>query len=527
MTSSDLEVPANTCEYERYEPFNLTPSNQSTCTRLNELDWSAEQFMNKSVLDIGCHSGIYSLYANKLGARSVCAVDVQAQFTDFFTSVVSTHNLPIQVEKLDFNELEPAKHAADIVLCMEVLHCIVDQDGTVADAIYKLATLTNDTLFVETPWDINETSISKQGEIRPEQYNMELVCRELQKYFEHVQLSRFTSYFDDTGNSKRLLIQASGKREHFEFMRGLTNVNPLNISLTKGTNPLQLMTSVHGPVILKTLPQESVLPALDTPIANQLFDTLSSTEGHVLAALSFGDNYIFETATGEHLMMFPFVGHLGDYFQNESNHGPVSNPLRLAVECRRTLSRIPDNVVMAIKDKSKPIVLKGRNELGIFFNHLIDTHGLTGFIDDVFEFNEHQDRGAENCVVHNDLQLGNMITDNSGKDWILDLDILRSGTAYSDFICCAIFNNSPKESVLELYNEMVQINGRHIQLTDMYFSMNIVLRWIYTLNTYHKSALAELGEPAVLGIKTLHSIVMVENTEYKNASQLPSMPEYS
>ena len=103
------------------------------------------------------------------------------------------------------------------------------------------------------------------------------------------------------------------------------------------------------------------------------------------------------------------------------------------------------------------------------------------------------------------------------KILILDLDILRSGTAYSDFICCAIFNNSPRDMVIELYTEMVDINGRHIQLTDMYFAMNILLRWIYTLNRYHNATLIQMCELTVSGIKTLHSIVIAEQSEQQIA----------
>jgi hypothetical protein len=517
MTSADLRIPDNTCAYEKYDPANLTPLNQSTCTRLTELNWSTEQFQNKTVLEIGCNSGILSLYANKLGAKLVTAIDVQKPSTGFFSSVVSMHNLSIRVEKNGFSELSPASHAADVVLYMDVLPSLADPHRNIADTIYKLATLTNETLYLETPWEANDSSFTEGGALKSEQYNIELVIKELQKYFEIVQVVRSMSHFDEMETSKSLLIKASAKRDIFESMRYLTGVNPLNISLKRGTNPIQLMTSASGPVILKTLPHESMLPLLDADSANQFFNTLRTTNGHLLPALEYGGKYIFKNSNNEHLMVFPFVGNLGDYFQNHSNHAPVSNPLRLAVECRRTLRHIPTKVIQAIKDKSAPITLKPRNELGIYFNHLIDTQGLTGFIDDVFKANEIADRSVENCVVHNDLQLGNMITDNNGKDWILDLDILRSGTAYSDFICCAIFNNSPREAVIALYKEMVEINGRHLQLTDMYFAMNILLRWIYTLNRYHKPSLDTMGETTVSGIKTLHSIMMVEQPEQQIA----------
>jgi hypothetical protein len=436
---------------------------------------------------------------------------------EFFSTVVSKHTLPIEVEQVGFNELEPATHAADVVLFMEVLHWIVDQSGTVADAIYKLATLTGETLYLETPWDTNEPSIAKKGIIKSEQYNIELIIKELQKYFENVQMVRFMSYFGEMESSKRLLIKATGKRDDFESMRGLTGINPLNLSLERGTNPIQLMTSAKGPVILKKLPHESMLPLLDRDSANEFFDTLKSSGGHILPAVNLGDTYIFRNDSDEHLMLFPFVGDLGDYYLNQTNHDPVPNPLRLAVECRRTLRLISSKVVQEIKEKSPPIALKPREELGDLFNNLITEHGLSEFIDDVYTANEVQDRGVEDSVVHNDLQLGNMITDNQGKEWILDLDILRSGTAYSDFICCAIFNNSPRDSVLELYNEMVEVNGRHMQLTDMYFAMNIMLRWIYTLNRYHNATLDQMGEATVSGIKTLHSIVMTEQPEQQIA----------
>jgi len=261
-----------------------------------------------------------------------------------------------------------------------------------------------------------------------------------------------------------------------------------------------------------------MLPLLDSSSSKLFFDTLQSCDGHILPALDIDGEYIFKSDSGLHLMLFPFVGELGDYFQNQSNHSPVSNPLRMAVECRRTLRHIPESVIHVIKEKSAPIALKPRKDLGLLFNKLIDMHGLSGFMDDVFRANENPDRTIENCVVHNDLQLGNMITDNNGKDWILDLDILRSGTAYSDFICCAVFNNSPREVILELYNEMVDINGRHIQLSDMYFAMNILLRWIFTLNVYHNSSLNDMCESTVSGIKTLHSIVIAEHQEQQLAS---------
>lgn len=513
MTIANLRIPDNSCAYEEYDPSTLTPVNQSTCVRLQELNWTADVFKDKSVLDIGCNSGILSLYANKLGAKSVKAVDVQTPFVEFFSSVVKEHKLPITVECTGFNDLKSDTHAADVVLFMEVLHWIVDQKGTIEDAIYKVASLTGETLYLETPWDASEPSIAKRGHIHSEQYNIELIIKELQRYFETVETVRFMSYFGEMENSKRLLIKATGKRPDFESMRVLKDVNPLNISLGRGGNSIQLMTSPQGPVVVKKLPPESMLPLLEREHANQFFDLLKNADGPLLPALDVEGDYIFKNSAGEHLMISPFVGDLSNHLLAHTFHAPVKNPLRLAVECRRTFSQIPGNIVNAIKEKSAPVGLRTRDDLGIFFNHLLDSQGLSDFIDAVFEASEQPNRDIEDSIIHNDLQLGNMITDRNNKDWVIDLDILRSGSAYSDFICCAIYNNTPKDIVIELYDQMVEINGRSIQHEDMYFALRFILKWICILNESHKPVLAKFGEPTVSGIKTLYDIVMSEEVE--------------
>lgn len=212
MSNLALAVPDISCAYEEYDPSTLVPVNQSTFTRLMELGWDKSDFEGKSVLDIGGNSGILSLYAMNLGAEDISYADVQAPLVDFFQSVVTEHNLPISVEKKGFLELSESEDQKDIVLFMEVLHWIIDQGGNVADSIEKLAGLTRETLYLETPWDVNEPSIASRGKVTEEEYSMELIVRELNKYFENVQLVRFMSYFGDMQNSKRILIKASGRK---------------------------------------------------------------------------------------------------------------------------------------------------------------------------------------------------------------------------------------------------------------------------------------------------------------------------
>jgi SAM-dependent methyltransferase len=207
-------LPDISCAYENYDPITLKPVNNSTFTRLMELGWTKEEFEGKSVLDIGGNSGILSLYAHNLGAKEIRYVDVQVPLVEFFKSVVSEHQLPIDIARMGFLDLNPKTDSKDIVLCMEVLHWLVDQGGTVPDSLQKLTELTNDTLYLETPWDAKEPSIAAKGIVLEEHYNIEMIIRELQSHFETVEMVRFMSYFGEMADSKRILIKATGKRSN-------------------------------------------------------------------------------------------------------------------------------------------------------------------------------------------------------------------------------------------------------------------------------------------------------------------------
>ena len=83
-------LPKNTCAYECFDPDTLEPLNDVTFTRLAELGWAPTEFKDKEVLDIGCNSGLLSIYAARLGAKHVYAYDVQQPLVDFFAELTRT-----------------------------------------------------------------------------------------------------------------------------------------------------------------------------------------------------------------------------------------------------------------------------------------------------------------------------------------------------------------------------------------------------------------------------------------------------
>jgi hypothetical protein len=57
-TSTELELPGNTCVYEHYDLKTLEPLNNETFIRLQEQGWKTQDFSGRTVLDIGCNSGL-------------------------------------------------------------------------------------------------------------------------------------------------------------------------------------------------------------------------------------------------------------------------------------------------------------------------------------------------------------------------------------------------------------------------------------------------------------------------------------
>lgn len=59
---------------------------------MNAIMNNASSFKDKVVLDIGCGTGILSIFAAKAGAKKVYAIDF-ADIADYATNIVETNNL--------------------------------------------------------------------------------------------------------------------------------------------------------------------------------------------------------------------------------------------------------------------------------------------------------------------------------------------------------------------------------------------------------------------------------------------------
>lgn len=491
MTETQLSLPESACAYEHYDPETLRPTNDSTYIRLMELGWQADEFTGKTVLDIGANSGVLSLYAHQLGATRVHSTDVQQPLVDFFSAVVVRHGLPITVERRGFDTLDPAKHAADIVCLMEVLHWLVDQGLTVEDSVARVSALTRETLYLETPWDVREPSIARKGIVREDQYNMELIVRELARHFSDVRIVRFMTYFGMMKDSKRVLIRATGRRAMALPLVRMRDANLVDVPMVRGPNQVELVTTPLGPRVLKRLPPNSALSRLDDASVEALCAHLAALPNPVLVPPErLGTTYRFIGLDRRAYMLFPFVGRLANYFPDRRTPEAASDPLALAVALRKDMRSVPRALVDKLRAVCGPMpavhvdAIPGEAAAAVAGSDVGDLCRQAALR--IADY----DRSREDAVCHADMQSGNMVVAPDGEARLVDLDLIRTGTPYTDVLSCAIYTGASADELRAAIGQLAAREARPLEQFDIDFSVAQSVAWLQS-RTAHEPPMPE------------------------------------
>lgn len=501
------EVPKGSCRYEMYDLETLIPSNDSTRIRLIECNWDRAVFDGKTVLDIGCNSGALSVFAARNGASSVLAVDVQPALLDFVDQVQKRHDLKITTKRSTLASLNPQDDIADVVLCMEVLHWVVHQGGDIPTAISQLAALTKETLYVETPWDVSEPSIADRPEYPFDKYNIETIIRELSRHFAIVQIEKFMTYFGKMENSKRVLIKAQHRRTSSLGARHIQDANLVGISLGRGVNESQLVTSRGGPKVLKTIPENSVFVSLTNERINELcgFLSLRSTETFIVAPEKLGDNFVQKEVDGKTYMLFPFVGELDDYFPSRRTPKAAKEPLAAAARVSRHFASAPLGLVEAIRGVSKKLPYFDITKIADKYYTQFSREGLIKIIEESAEIIKNYDQKDEISLIHFDLQLGNFVRGAGGRDYVVDLDLIRSGPLYSDLFSCAIYTGATAATLETHYHSIAEEIPRKAMRLDIAFAITSSLLWLHGRTTSGKTYEDHQFATFINGMKGLNS----------------------
>lgn len=111
--------------YQKIEISNglVTPGKTDSSKRLKFLD--GENLSGKSVLDIGCNSGFYCLWAKKTGAERVVGIDIDKMRIEQAKTLAEIEGLSIEYYEKNLEEIEEIGRF-DIAFCFAVLTEIHD-----------------------------------------------------------------------------------------------------------------------------------------------------------------------------------------------------------------------------------------------------------------------------------------------------------------------------------------------------------------------------------------------------------------
>ena len=500
MQHPDPTFPSNACAYGIYDTDTFRPLNESTHVRLLELGWTRDEFEGARVLDIGSSSGVLSLHAHQLGAREILAREVQQHLVDFFGGVVERHRLPISVARKAFWDLDPATEQADIVLFMEVLHWIVDQGGEIAPAIAHVASLTGRTLYLETPWDINEPSLTGRG-VSAERYNIELIVRELSKHFADVSVLKFMTYFGRMPGSKRVLLRASGRRSGADALAVMEHANIVRHALRRSSNDIDLLTTPDGPRVLKSVPAYSILHGMDDAPFERLCAFLGSIETPIIAPpLRIGEGFRHR-ASGQVQMLFPFVGQLATVMPVNTAPWPVPREvIGTVMTMRRQMVAAPPDLIAELRAACPPVSFP-RIDYGRACQAFIEIPDAISLMSDpeivalwrdVEQRLRVYDRAQEDAICHCDVQRGNFVTDDSGRLHMVDIDLMRTGPAFADALTACAYDGLDAEAMRSVVANLEQALDRSLTQFDLDFAVWQVAGWF--------GAILDLGVEAARGM---------------------------
>ena len=478
-TQSSLQLPENTCAYERYDPDTLEPVNGETFVRLQELGWRSEDFSGKTVLDIGCNSGLLTMYVLRLGAARVHACDVQPLLVEFVSRVVETRKLPVRVTKTAFNDLRPDQDKADVVLFMEVLHWAVSQGLELRRVIQQLAELTGEILYIEFPWSIKEPSIQKQTTLTEERYSADAVLDELTRHFTDVRVVRFMRYFGFASQSVRVLIEARGKRREMDVLLRLPGVYSLDIALSRGRNESYLLTSARGPKVAKLLAPGCILAGIPETLRDRMFDEVAANRpSTVVMPEKVQGSYLVTSLEGKRWMVFPFVGRLPSAGKMKPVSSDLERLIDLFIAVRRDLRCASTDLLVDLRKhglfadvssfaSADAQWVTNPGELEPIKGRLLEAmRGIEGLDSNLFD-----------GLCHGDLQTGNFVLDEKDRVRVIDLDNFCIGPIYSDGLMGLIWRGGTEANLTTFCEKLCLEELRSVTRDDVTVAIAKGLVW--------------------------------------------------
>lgn len=508
-----LQLPENTCAYERYDPKTLIPQNAETFVRLQELGWSREDFEGRSVLDIGCNSGLLTIYALRLGAARVTALDVQPALVEFVSKVVQAHTLPVTVARTAFKDLEPATFKTDIVLFMEVLHWAVSQGLELRDVIRRLAELTGEILYIEFPWSVDEPSIQKQTKLTAATYSADAVLDELTRYFGNVRVVRFMRYFGFKSASRRVLIEARDKRPEADILAQLPDVYSLGLSLTRGRNESYLLASAQGPLVAKMLAREGTLFRMPEQLCDELFDEIRARRPTALILPEkVNGSYLLTSPGAKRWMIFLFIGQMPNEAHPPAPPTDFASLIDLFARVRSDLRHVSPDLVGALRrHRLHPKLESLASPAAPWAKNPGQLAEIRDPVLEALRMLPLPDSEAADSVCHGDLQTGNFVRDENGDIKVVDLDNFSVGPIYSDGLLGLMWRGAPSDVLSTFCEKLRPEEARSVNPSDIAVALAKGVAWFSAVRPQEsepvmREQISRLRQGLAAGLELMKSI---------------------
>ena len=489
MIEMSRPLPPGACVYERFDFDSLMPCDESGAKRLLALGWSKDEFAGKSVLDIGCNSGMLSVHAAKLGAASVRAFDVNGDLVSYLNAVAVRHSLPVTAEVRSFNELDSESETADIVVFMEILQWTVAQGATVEDVVRKLSLLTREVLYIEFPWDgsdvLSDPRISVSSGFVAE-YKADRIFASLLRAFKDVQVVQFMRYFGyDHPKSNRVLVRCVNRWPEAPVLQQLGRADVLKIlEGESGALRAVLVDTPSGLKVVKRYFVDGLLHQLDPDLREQLFGQLDvlASEVAVLPEAVAG-RYVLE-GDSHSFSVIPFVGNACDAIvwrkvDDASIHrGDLAKTVGTLLNAAMSWAEVVTKI--------DPVLISKLQGAGFYRPadatawRALDQAGLQradypSIVEAMAAAAKAVPLSERTFLCHGDIHYDNLIALPSGEPRLIDFDLVCLGTSSVDIVRILVFNNSRDSLVRSVLATMSVVTGLAMTQANIAYGLNMFL----------------------------------------------------
>ena len=435
------------CVYDRFDPRTLTPLNAETEVRVRELADIVQQVQGRTVLDIGCNSGLTTLLAAKAGALHVLAVAVNHTLVEGLNSLAQDHGVAIEAVHCNFWDI-PEEQECEVVFAFEVIHWLVQQGARHDDIASRLRRMTLGKLFVETPWDSTEPSIAHgTSGSEVEAYSARDLIRALIAVGFSVSVLHFSQYF--AGASCRVMLEASVERPVASESIALhfNRISPTSLLLADRD---------WGETILSHIARQDDGPFLGLVRGSRGFLAQRDQECGYLTPF-------LEEAKG-----------LWEAFEDERVFDSL---LDTALEASLALWEVgSQDPSWEVNNDNRSLVEDGLCELLLgqeAVGELITPEGRNAAARILGAYS----RSPEPCdsVAHGDLHPSNVLVTEAGTR-VIDLENLRPAPAFVDLLRIAPWMSGRTEMWWARVREMENAIGRRIEERDLAVAIAILLR---------------------------------------------------